>query len=265
MEWLELILAGLGVGLLIGLTGVGGGSVMTPLLILGWGVPPLTAVGTDLLFAAGTKAGGLWPLWRLRRIPWAVVGWMALGSVPVSALTVWWMSHQLHNALSSVESLVKLSLGVALLLTAGVTLYKAMQGTTFTPAQALAPTGAESGTDRHPSLTVALGAVIGALVSLTSVGAGALGMTALLLLYPRLPLPRTVAADIAHAVPLTLVAGLGHSLLGHVDWALLSALLLGSIPGIWLGTQWVHRLPTRLSRLALSLVLALAGSKLVGM
>ena len=154
------------------------------------------------------------------------------------------------------------TLGVALLLTAAATLYKAVRGKTV-PRQIDPAALAHAARPRHWSLPVLLGAVIGGLVSLTSVGAGAIGVTALMLLYPRLPLPRIVAADIAYAVPLTLVAGLGHASIGSVDWRLLGLLLTGSLPGIWLGTRLVSKTPDRVIRSLLSLLLAYAGVKLI--
>jgi uncharacterized membrane protein YfcA len=162
-----------------------------------------------------------------------------------------------------VQKVITFSLGIALMLTAAATLYKAIRGPQRTE------TANDESLDRpidqakHPLLPIVFGAVIGFLVTLTSVGAGAIGVTVLMLLYPQLPLYRIVAADIAYAVPLTLVAGLGHASLGTVDWQLLGLLLTGSIPGIWLGSHWVSRVPERFIRSALSVLLAWAGSKLV--
>jgi uncharacterized membrane protein YfcA len=154
------------------------------------------------------------------------------------------------------------TLGVALLLTAAAMLYKAVRGKQV-PRHLAAADEARASTPRHWSLPVLFGALIGTLVTLTSVGAGAIGVTVLLLLYPMLPLPRIVAADIAYAVPLTLVAGLGHASLGSVDWPLLAKLLAGSIPGIWLGSRLTHHTPDRVIRSLLSVLLAWAGTKLV--
>jgi uncharacterized membrane protein YfcA len=269
------IFAGFFVGLIVGLTGVGGGSLMTPLLIFAFGVKPHLAIGTDLLFAAFTKMGGSVSLARARVIDWPVVGRVALGSVPASLLTLY-VLRQFGPADAAVQQAMTTTLGVALLLTAAATLYKALQGKaarvrTEAALQAdplavkLAVQLADQrvGQARHWALPTFFGALIGVLVTLTSVGAGAIGVAALMLLYPALPLPRIVAADIAHAVPLTLVAGLGHASIGSVDWDLLLKLLAGSLPGIWLGTQLVNKTPQRLIRSLLTVLLACAGVKLI--
>jgi len=153
---------------------------------------------------------------------------------------------------------------VALLLTAAATLYKALRGKT-SPQHITTGQEKKATTARHWSLPLLFGALIGTLVSLTSVGAGAIGVTVLMLLYPLLPLPRIVAADIAYAVPLTLVAGAGHATLGSVDWSMLSLLLAGSLPGIWLGAHFMTRVPERVIRALLSLLLAYAGTKLIAL
>ncbi len=262
MNDFAFILSGFVVGLIVGLTGVGGGSLMTPLLIFGFGIKPALAVGTDLLFAAGTKAGGMLNFARQRIIPWRVVFSLSLGSVPAALLTLW-VLHDLGASNPEVQKAITFTLGLALMLTAAATLYKAIRGSRH--IQVLDEASLERPADetKHPFLPILFGAVIGVLVTLTSVGAGAIGVTVLMLLYPQLPLYRIVAADIAYAVPLTLVAGLGHATLGTVDWQLLGLLLIGSVPGIWLGSQWVSRVPERFIRSALSVLLAWAGSKLV--
>ncbi len=261
MYELAFILAGFAVGTIVGLTGVGGGSLMTPLLIFGFGIKPYMAIGTDLLFAAFTKFGGSVSLARSRLIDWPVVGLLSLGSIPAALVTIY-LLHKAGAANPEVQHLMTTTLGVALLLTAAATLYKAIRGKAI-PRQIDAAALVQAARPRHWALPVLLGAVIGALVSLTSVGAGAIGVTALMLLYPRLPLPRVVAADIAYAVPLTLVAGLGHASIGSVDWRLLGLLLTGSLPGIWLGTRLVSKTPDRVIRSLLSLLLAYAGAKLI--
>lgn len=261
MHDIAFIFAGFVVGLIVGLTGVGGGSLMTPILIFFFGVKPYLAVGTDLLFAAFTKLGGTVSLTRQRLVPWKVVGALSAGSIPASLATLW-MLHQMGPADPAVQKVMTSTLGVALLLTAASSLYKATRGKQL-PRTLLASQEAQALKPRHWSLPLLLGAVIGTLVTLTSVGAGAIGVTALLLLYPLLPLPRIVAADIAYAVPLTLVAGLGHASLGSVDWPLLAKLLVGSLPGIWLGARLITRTPERLIRGVLSVLLAWAGTKLV--
>ena len=261
MHEFAFILSGFAVGLIVGLTGVGGGSLMTPLLIFGFGIKPHLAIGTDLLFAAFTKMGGTVRLARRRLVPWRLVATLSMGSIP-AALATLYVLHSLGPANPLVQKTMTLTLGVALLLTALATLYKAIRGKQV-PRQIAHDQLASASRPRHWSLPLLFGALIGTLVTLTSVGAGAIGVTALMLLYPLLPLPRIVAADIAYAVPLTLVAGLGHASLGSVDWPLLGLLLTGSLPGIWLGSQLVHKTPDRVIRSLLSLLLAYAGVKLI--
>ena len=263
MPDIAIVIAGFAVGLIVGLTGVGGGSLMTPILIFFFGVKPYLAVGTDLLFAAFTKAGGTVSLARQRLVPWRVVGQLSAGSLPAALLTLWAL-HRLGPASDAVQSIMTLTLGVALLLTAAAMFYKAARGRQV-PRQLAEGDLQSASRARHWALPVVFGAVIGTLVTLTSVGAGAIGVSVLLLLFPLLPLPRIVAADIAYAVPLTLVAGLGHASLGSVDWPLLGTLLAGSLPGIWLGTRLIRHTPERLVRSALSLLLAYAGIKLIAL
>ncbi|KRB98849.1 hypothetical protein ASE11_10985 [Hydrogenophaga sp. Root209] len=263
MPDIAIILAGFAVGLIVGLTGVGGGSLMTPILIFFFGVKPYLAVGTDLLFAAFTKMGGTVSLARQKLVPWRVVGLLCAGSIPAALITLGAL-HRLGPASPLVQSLMTNTLGMALLLTAAAMLYKAARGKQL--PRTLAAGQLEAATHaRHWSLPVLFGAVIGTLVTLTSVGAGAIGVSVLLLLFPLLPLPRIVAADIAYAVPLTLVAGLGHASMGSVDWPLLAKLLAGSLPGIWLGTRLMRHTPERLVRSALSVLLAYAGMKLIAL
>ena len=263
MHDFAFVFAGFFVGLVVGLTGVGGGSLMTPLLIFGFGIKPYLAIGTDLLFAATTKFGGSLGLARSRAIDWPVVALLSAGSIP-AALTMIFVLHQIGPANPAVQSVMTTTLGAALLLTAAATLYKAIKGKS-TPRQLDAGQLNEAIRPRHWSQPVLFGAAIGALVSLTSVGAGAIGVTVLMLLYPALPLPRIIAADIAYAVPLTLVAGLGHASIGSVDWTLLGTLLAGSLPGIWLGSRLVRSAPDRLIRSLLSLLLAYAGARLIAL
>ncbi|SFU30166.1 hypothetical protein SAMN05216350_101199 [Polaromonas sp. YR568] len=261
MHDFAFVFAGFAVGLVVGLTGVGGGSLTTPLLIFFFGVKPHLAIGTDLLFAAFTKMGGTVSLARARVVDWKIVGQTAAGSIP-AALATLYMLQRMGPANPGTQAIMTTTLGLALLLTAGATLYKVLRGkdapTTIAPEQISQATRA-----RHWALPVLFGAVIGTLVTLTSVGAGAIGVIVLMLLYPTLPLPRIVAADIAHAVPLTLVAGLGHASIGSVDWPLLVKLLAGSLPGIWLGSHLVHKTPDRVIRSLLSVLLAYAGVKLI--
>jgi uncharacterized membrane protein YfcA len=258
---LAYVFAGFFVGTIVGLTGVGGGSLMTPLLIFFFGVKPYMAVGTDLLFAAFTKLGGTVSFAQQRFVPWRVVVLLSAGSIPACLVTLGFL-HWVGPASPEVQSLMTTTLGVALLLTAAAMLYKAIRGQQLHRHLAAADE-ARASTPRHWSLPVLFGALIGILVTLTSVGAGAIGVTVLLLLYPMLPLPRIVAADIAYAVPLTLLAGLGHASMGSVDWALLAKLLAGSLPGIWLGSRLTQHMPDRVIRSLLCVLLAWAGTKLV--
>lgn len=258
---LAYILAGFFVGTIVGLTGVGGGSLMTPLLIFFFGVKPYMAVGTDLLFAALTKLAGTVSFARQRIVPWRVVGLLSMGSIPAALGTIA-VLRWVGPANQQVQSVMTTTLGGALLLTAAAMAYKAVRGKQL-PRQLLPGDEQQAATPRHWSLPILFGALIGVLVTLTSVGAGAIGVSVLLILYPLLPLPRIVAADVAYAVPLTLVAGLGHASLGSVDWSLLAKLLAGSLPGIWLGSRLTHRTPDRVIRSLLSLLLAWAGTKLV--
>jgi len=261
MHDVAFILAGFLVGGIIGLTGVGGGSLMTPILIFFFGVKPYLAVGTDLLFAAGTKLGGTVRLARARLIDWRIVLSLSAGSIPAALITLG-VLRQLGPTSTATQGLITGTLGAALLLTAVATLYRAVRGKTL-PATLARGQEAHAATPHHWSLPLLLGALVGTLVTLTSVGAGAIGVSVLLLIYPLLPLPRIVAADIAYAVPLTFVAGLGHASLGSVDWGLLARLLAGSLPGIWLGTHLMHRINERVVRSALSVLLAWAGIKLI--
>jgi hypothetical protein len=260
---IAFVLAGLFVGLIVGLTGVGGGSLMTPILIFFFGIKPHMAVGTDLLFAAFTKLGGTVKLARSGHVDWPVVFNLSAGSIPASLITLY-VLHEVGTTSTAVQKVMTSALGFALLLTAAATLYKAIRGKA-SPKDIAAGQEALASRPRHWSLPVLFGAVIGTLVTLTSVGAGAIGVTVLMILYPLLPLPRIIAADIAYAVPLTLVAGMGHASLGSVDWHMLAALLAGSLPGIWIGSHLVLKTPERVIRSLLSVLLAYAGLKLIAL
>lgn len=250
-------LAGFAVGAIVGLTGVGGGSLMTPLLVLGFGVPPVTAVGTDLLFAGLTKSGGAVSHGRRGHVEWRVAALLAAGSVPATALALVALAW-LPPAAPATRVVVSAVLGFMLILTALALVFRA---TLLDWARSAGDAGFVA-THRTP-ITLFIGAFIGLAVAFSSVGAGAVGVTALVLLFPALSTVRIVGTDIAHAVPLTLLAGAGHAVLGHVDWPLLAALLLGSLPGILLGTHLAARLPERVTRHGLAALLLLAGGKLV--
>lgn len=249
------VLSGAAVGVLVGLTGVGGGSLMTPLLILAFGFHPAAAVGTDLLFASATKAVGTGVHAAGRTIDWTIVRRMALGSVPATLLTVL-ASRFVHLNGDKGAHLLSVALGWALVLTAASLFFRDRL------ARLAQRGGAERPSQPTAALTVALGAVLGVLITLTSVGAGALGVTLLVFLYPRLPIARIVGSDIVHAVPLTLIAGVAHGWAGNVDLVLLASLLLGSVPGIIVGSLLTPRLPERALRPILAAVLVLVGAKL---
>ncbi len=248
-------LSGFFVGLLVGMTGVGGGSLMTPLLILLFGVHPVTAVGTDLLYAAATKTGGSLVHGWARSIDWRVVRRLATGSIPATILTVAALSRFDLDS-TAARGLITFVLSGALFVTAMVLVF----GGTLTElyrsrVQQLDPR-------RTAASTVAVGAVLGVLVSISSVGAGAIGVVALVLLYPQLPMSRIVGSDIAHAVPLTLIAGGGHWLMGSIDWHIIGSLLAGSLPGILLGSFCAVRIPERALKLVLATVLFVVAGRL---
>ena len=248
-------LSGLAVGVTVGLTGVGGGSLMTPLLVLVFGIHPATAVGTDLLYAAATKSVGTAVHGRARSVDWRIVRRLATGSVPATLATFLVMLE--FGMKTSKGGLLSVLLGIVLMMTAATMLFR---------KQIVAYLGAHvsTGSDRIVAgLTVATGVALGVLVTTTSVGAGAIGVTALLVLYPRLPTLRIVGSDIAHAVPLTLIAGLGHWWLGDVDAALLVSLLIGSMPGIIVGSLLAPKLPEGVLRMILAVILTLVSIKLM--
>ena len=251
----QTALAGAGVGLMLGVTGVGAGSVMTPLLVGVFGASLPVAIGTDLWFATITKASGAAAHWRQGHVHKALVLRLLAGSVPAALLTTFAL-RSVGNGMSFAAPL-SVVLGVALLLTALAVLG---QQRWQRLGEALS---ARFGGLHRPAWTVLLGAVLGVLATLSSVGAGAVGSAVLLLLHPGLEGRRLVGSDIAHAVPLTFVAGLGHAALGHVDWHLLGGLLLGSVPAIWLGSHLTHRIPERVTRALLSVALAAAGLRFI--
>ena len=249
------VISGFAVGVIVGLTGVGGGSLMTPLLIGAFKLNPAVAIGTDLWFAALTKTGGAVAHHRHGHVDRGIAKLLLIGSLPAAVATISWMyATGLTKAWASV---LTLSLGIALLLTAVVVAYRPVWQRLGLKLERWIPAS------HKPLLTVAVGALLGVLVTLTSIGAGALGATLILLLYPRLPAQQLVGTDIAHAVPLTLVAGIGHATLGHIDWALLATLLVGSLPGIWLGARWTRSIPERLLRSLLCGALVIAGLKVI--
>ena len=248
-------LSGFAIGLLVGMTGVGGGSLMTPLLILLFGIHPATAVGTDLLSAAVTKTAGSIVHGLARSIEWPVVQRLALGSVPATVITLGFLS--VLNQSEAARSLITIILSAVLLLTAGVLVFR---GSIVRFYRRRFPALDDRGT---AAATVTVGAILGVLVTISSVGAGAIGVCVLLILYPKLPTARIVGSDIAHAVPLTLVAGVGHWMIGTVDWHIVGLLLAGSLPGIILGSFLAVRVPEAALRVILAATLAVLSVRLL--
>jgi uncharacterized membrane protein YfcA len=249
------IFAGFVVGLLVGLTGVGGGSLMTPILVLVFHIKPAFAVGTDLLYASVTKSVGIFAHGKLGNIDWNIVRLLAYGSLPASILTTLYL-RQIDIASDAAVSSIKFWLGVALIITSFSVLFR-------NQLAALSKREHLINAEWTPYMTVILGLILGFLVTLTSVGAGALGVTALLIIYPKRPITTIVGTDVAHAVPLTLFAGLGHVSLGTVDYKLLGILLIGSIPGIWIGSHLSSKIAEHWVRFALAMILIFVGVKLV--
>ncbi len=249
-------LSGLFVGLLVGQTGVGGGSLMTPLLVMAFGIHPATAVGTDLIYASATKSVGTLVHGINHTVDWRIVRRLACGSLPGTLLTLLLLSH-LNLDGPAQTRMITFLLGIMLILTAIALLLR---------AQILAragPTLDRLTPHQQTMLTILTGLLLGTLVTMSSVGAGALGVTALLLLYPRAPMAVIVGTDIAHAVPLTLLAGVGHWWLGSVDVGLLTSLLTGSIPGIIVGSWLAARMPEIVLRPVLAVTLAVVGVRIV--
>lgn len=252
MDWLYP-LSGFVVGAIVGLTGMGGGSLMTPLLILLFGVHPLTAVGTDLLYAAVTKTAGTAIHSKNGNVDWRVAGLLAAGSVPATVLL-----SRMPKQSPTTTAIISMSIGVALVI-AAVAIFFRRRIRDYALARADRPTR----TRYSGPIMVVFGALLGAVVSLCSVGAGALGVAVLFFLYPRLPPVRIVGSDLAHAVPLTLVAGLGHWIIGSVDWHIVGALLIGSLPGIYIGSHLAAHIADRFLLPGLATMLMLLGLRLI--
>jgi uncharacterized membrane protein YfcA len=254
VEW-PFVVSGFMVGGMVGLTGVGGGSLMTPLLVLLFGIHPATAVGTDLFYAGLTKIAGSTVHGANKSIDWKVVLRLASGSAPAALLTLLALSH-LGFKSGQAGSAITIALGIALLLTSISLLFRPWLVDRMAPRF-------DALSDRAVgAFTVALGAVLGVLVTISSVGAGAIGVTVLLMLYPRMPTLRIIASDIVHAVPLTLIAGAGHWAMGSVDWSMLTSLLAGSVPGVAIASVFAAKAPDKLLRGLLAGVLVLVGAKL---
>jgi uncharacterized membrane protein YfcA len=243
---------------------------MTPLLVFLFGFKPTVAVGTDLLFAAITKTSGVWVHHTKHgSVDWKVVAWLAVGSLPLAVATLFVLKH-LMDIGKEVTGAITFALGVALLLTAVSLLVRSAMLRNAAKNQAEVDEADENNIEvigRFHRLqipaTILIGAVLGVLVTLSSVGAGALGTVALLFLYPKMKTVKIVGTDLAHAIPLTAVAGMGHLALGNVDLVLLGSLLVGSLPGIWIGSHWSAKIPEHYLRPVLASVLLLIGLKFV--
>lgn len=243
MDWI-VVLAGLVVGTLVGITGVGGGSLMTPFLLF-HGVPPAVAVGSDLAYAAVAKGFGVWLRHRVQAINWRVAGLLMLGSLPASALVIGWLRWSGFDG-AEFEFLITRVLAVCLIATSATLLFASRLRRLRMHAPEL---------QGRVYATIAFGALLGAMVTLSSVGSGAIGTAVLLMLYPRWPVATVVGTDLAYAVPLTATAALGHLFLGHVDWALTASLVLGALPGTFIGTRLGLRLRDEIVRTVLGVLL----------
>lgn len=258
MTWLNAF-AGFCVGLLVGMTGVGGGSLMTPILVLLFGVAPASAVGTDLWFAAITKSVGGTLHHQKGSVDWQVLRRLWAGSLPAAVITLIWM-HQTGIAQSRPRILL-ITLGGVLIVSSVGMLFMAR---THRVAKALRTKAPEQFRAAQPPITVLAGAMLGCLVTLTSVSAGALGTVLLLYIYPlRMRPARLVGTDIVHAIPVTVVAGLGHMMMGNVDFALLGNLLIGSVPGITVGAILASKARPMHLRTVISILLVIVGLRLV--
>jgi len=257
LDFLLYILSGAFVGLVVGLTGVGGGSLMTPLLIL-FGIPYNVAIGTDLLYAAVTKSSGVLAHGRQNSVQWRLVGYLAAGSIPASIITVILLDQVFPNA-DEYKEILTTSLGIMLIFTAVVILFKRfLRDSSDRPHGPIGSFFQVNAT----KVTFIAGIFLGVFVTLSSVGAGAFCAALLMTLYPRLPALHIVGTDIAHAVPLTLIAGLSHLfLLGNVDLVLLVSLLIGSLPAIHVGTKLAAKIPSQVLQPILAFLLLGIGLK----
>jgi uncharacterized protein len=253
--WPLIATGGFIVGFLVGMTGVGAGSLMTPFLITQVGISPTIAVGTDLLFASITKASAAWPHHNFGNVNWRMVAWLAAGSVPGSFAMLGFL-HYFNPDTEAMSYAIKLGLVCALVLSSlAIIIFPYI-----TKERALAADPDDVPVRRLATLL--LGIVLGSIVTLTSVGAGAIGVVVLTLLYPTLMTRRLIGTDIVHAVPLTLVSGLGHLSMGNTNLTLLGLLLVGSLPGIAIGSRLTGRLPDRFLRIVLAIILCFAAYQL---
>lgn len=260
MEFIH-VAAGALVGLIIGLTGVGGGSLMTPILVLGFGIPPTIAVGTDLLYAALTKCSGVYFHQKNHTVDWKIVFLLGSGSVPSSIITLSILENFKKSGFNY-DDIILLTLGVMLILTSFIIYIKdelldfihTHHGDSFL---------VNFIRKYKPYITILCGCLLGCVVTISSVGAGAIGSAILFLLYPRKSSIGIVGTDLAHAVPLTAIAGLGHLHFGSVDFSLLFGLLAGGVPAIYLGSLIGKNLPDRVLRPLIALLLLAMGVKLI--
>ena len=255
--WPVIIVGGFAVGFLVGLTGVGAGSLMTPFLISGIGISPVLAVGTDLLFASITKASAAWRHHSLGNVNWPIVRWLAMGSLPGALAMLAWIYFATPDT-HVLAAIIRKVLAVALVVSAaGVAVYPWLKRYAMQAPDAAGPTLVRRGP------TVVLGLVLGMLVALTSVGAGAIGVVVLTALYHSLAARRLIGTDIVHAIPLTFLAGISHFGMGNVDVPILGLLLVGSVPGIALGSRITGLVPDWFLRIVLALVLTWAAYSLL--
>lgn len=261
---LGFILAGLLVGFCVGVTGVGGGSLMTPMLIGWFRIEPHVAIGTDLLFAAISKFCGSAVHARKLNIAWPLVFWLALGSIPASIGTTFMLEHFAGGA-KQYKALLTMILGGMLVLTGISIVFRPQIERWFAKRRAVQPEVTHDTLIHHGNRfwIVFMGVVLGIFVTLSSVGAGAFGIMALVVLFPQMPMIRIIGSDVAHAVLLTLVAGISHLYSNNVDLNLLLNLLIGSIPAIIVGTLVAHRMPDRLIRRILGVTLVAIGINFV--
>mgnify|MGYP001163400659 FL=1 len=245
-----IILFGLGVGVLIGMTGIGGGSLMTPLLILAFGTKPVVAIGTDLAYGAVTKTLGGWRHLRKGTVDLGLAGWMAVGSCPGAILGVLAIEGIERRWGDAFENTMLVSLGIALFLVGGSVLFRAL----FLQRLIAQERDEVPMTARNKALAAGIGLVLGTILGLTSVGSGALIGLALILVFKLTP-QRVVGSDVFHAAALLWVAALTHLLFGNVDFGLMANILIGSLPGVWLGTNLMARIPTAGLRIALGVIL----------
>jgi uncharacterized protein len=248
------------VGFIIGMTGVGGGSLMTPILVLGFGIQPAIAVGTDLLYAAITKSGGVLVHHKHGNIQWKILSLLFIGSIPASIFSIFIIKY-LDNSGINYDNLIMKTLSIALILT-GLFLISRNQLHKLSSEEKFTSIKLLHRKFRKP-ITIFAGVLIGVLVTITSVGAGVIGAAFLFFLYPKYKAVKIVATDLAHAIPITAIAGLGHAHIGTVDFILLGSLVIGSLPGIYLGSHFGNFLPDKIMRPILACMLLAIGIRLL--